>query len=663
MQRPVRQHVAFAKEARAQRDGAPAPDLAAFAVPHATPRGSGARRTSRQGGQTTSGTASGVVRLSLAAVLALGLAACALPHDKAADATEATAQANADTDNELATLRAQQAASFHADEPYHPADLPQLSLTPPMLYELLAAEIAVQRQQLQTAYNSFAGLAAQTRDARLARRATEIALGGRAFEQALTSARLWAELDPTADEPKQAVEALLLATSRLSEAEPLLVQRLAKARQQDQIDAYYGQLQRTLTRIEDRKGAWALLQRISQPDLALLSARRARAVMAEVAGDRSAATEEALAAQQLAPDDAAVAIHAARLLQGQGDDGSTRAAKLLDGFVRSHPDEQIVRLALARVYLAERQLAPARSTLDAALKQDPQDPQALFLSAQTAYQATELDLARTQLLRYTDLPETIERDNASAWIFLSQIAEDQKKPAEAIQWLERIDGGEMYLPAVSRRALLLARGGDVAAAQQLLNHTEARSPQERQALVSAQASVLREAQRFQEAFTLLDKALAANPDNPELLYDQAMAAEKVGRLDALEKSLRRLIELQPDSAHAHNALGYTFADRSLHLEEALQLIEKANELTPDDPHIIDSLGWVHFRLGNTELALKYLRQAYEMKPDVEVAAHLGEVLWRSGAQEEAMKVWREASGREPMNEVLRGTLARLNVSL
>lgn len=603
-----------------------------------------------------------------AASIAVAVAGCTLPQGNAAASgakasTKAAVGEPTDDEAELAELREQRDAQFNANEPYHPANLPHLSLTPPMLYELLAAEIAVQRQQLQTAYNSFAGLAAQTRDARLARRATEIALAGRAFEQALTSARLWSELDPAADEPKQAVEALLLATNRLTEVEPMLVARLARAREQGTLDVFYGQLQRTLPRIEDRDGAWALLQRISEPDLNVPAARRTRAIMAEVAGQRDAATEEAQAAYKLSPDDPAMAIQAARLLQAQDDEGPARAARLLDGFVRAHPDEQVVRLALARVYLADRQLQPARATLDAALKQDPQDPQALFLSAQTAYQAKDLDAARTQLIRYTDLPESIERDNASAWIFLSQIAEDQKKPAEAISWLERIDGGEMFLPAVSRRAQLLARGGDVAAAQKLLDSTEARTPQERQALLSARAGVLREAQRYQEAFDLLDKALAANPDNPELLYDQAMAAEKIGRIDALEKSLRRLITLQPDNAHAYNALGYTLADRNLQLQEALKLIEKANELTPDDPHIIDSLGWVHFRLGNTEQALKYLRQAYEMKPDVEVAAHLGEVLWQSGARDEAMKVWREASGREPMNEVLRGTLARLNIAL
>lgn len=649
MQRPIPEHVAYAQDARALR---------------------GVSR--RRAGTTPTSVAN--TRAGLFGALTLlvtTVAGCGLPQ------TNPSAVANpegapsggparaepAPRDGAVAAVRERQDAQFQAAGPYRPATLPHLSLTPPMLYELLAAEIAVQRQQLQSAYNSFSSLAAQTRDARLARRATEVALGGRAFEQALTSSRLWAELDPASDEPKQAVEALLLATNRLTEVEPLLRQRLATARDKQQVDAYYGHLQRTLTRIEDRKGAWALLQRLSRDDLELLSARRTRAVMAEVAGDREAAIEETRAALRLAPDDAATAIQVARLLQGQPDKGSARAATLLEDFVRSHPDEPTARLALARVYLAERQTKPARATLDAALKRQPEDPPTLFLAAQAAYQAKDLGAARQLLNRFTGLPETVERDNAPAWLFLGQVAEDERKPAEAIGYLQRIDGGELYLPALNRRALLMARSGDHDGAMKLLDTTEPRTAQERQGLVSARASILRESQRYQEAFDLLDKALADNPDSPELLYDQAMAAEKIGRLEALEKSLRHLMTLQPDNAHAFNALGYTLADRNLRLDEARQLIEKALELSPDDPQIIDSLGWVHFRLGNTKEALGYLRRAYELLPDVEVAAHLGEVLWQTGAQDEALRVWREASGRDASNEVLRGTLARLNISL
>ena len=544
---------------------------------------------------------------------------------------------------------------------YRPENLPSVALTPPMLYELLAAEISVQRQQLGSAYNSYFNLATQTRDARLARRATEIALAGRAFDQALTAAKLWADLDAKSEEAVQTIDTLLLATSRLTEAEPALVRRLDKARKEGKLDETYGQIQRTLPRIQDHKGAWAMLGRISQPDLNIPTARSARAAVADAAGDKEAASAEALAAHRLAPDDSSAAIAAAGYAQQLPEGGDARAAAILEAFLKRKPDNVEARVALGRSYLVAKQLGPARATLGEALRRDDTNPQLLFLLAQTTYQAKDLDAAEGYLKRFTALPETIERDDSAAWVFLSQIAEDRKRLPEAIAYLERVDGGELFLSSLARRAILMTRNGDLDGARKLLDATPARNVREQVQLASAMAGVLREATRYQEAFDVLDKALVKHSDNTDLLYDHAMAAEKIDRIEVLEKSLRRLIELRPDNAHAHNALGYTLADRNQRLPEAYALIRKALDMSPDDPQIVDSLGWVYYRMGETSKALVQLRRAYQLKPDVEVAAHLGEVLWTSGAKDEALKVWREASGREPMNEVLLGTLARLNV--
>jgi tetratricopeptide (TPR) repeat protein len=287
----------------------------------------------------------------------------------------------------------------------------------------------------------------------------------------------------------------------------------------------------------------------------------------------------------------------------------------------------------------------------------------LYSLAQVSYQAKEPAQAEGYLKRFIALPETVARENGPAYLFLSQIAEEGQRNAEAIAWLEKIQSGEIYISAVAKRAQLIARDGNLDGARSLIHETTPRNQRERYALISAEAQVLREARRNQESFDLLDKALAQDTGAADLLYDHAMAAERIDQVAVMEKSLRKLIELRPESAHAYNALGYTFADRNQRLPEALDLIKKAVVLMPDDPQIIDSLGWVYYRMGDLPSSIKYLRQAYASKPDVEVAAHLGEVLWTSGARDEALKVWREASGREPKNEVLRGTLARLNVSL
>ncbi|MCX7272821.1 MAG: tetratricopeptide repeat protein [Burkholderiales bacterium] len=219
------------------------------------------------------------------------------------------------------------------------------------------------------------------------------------------------------------------------------------------------------------------------------------------------------------------------------------------------------------------------------------------------------------------------------------------------------------MPALLRRAVLMARDGRLDAARELLRGTTAATNRERVQLISAEAQLLRDANRGAEAFEILDQALERLPNNPELLYDQAMAAERIDRLEAMEKSLRKLIELKPDHAHAYNALGYSLAERGLRLPEAQVLIEQALKLMPDDGHILDSMGWVLYRRGQLEKAADYLVRAYQQRPEADIAAHLGEVLWKMGRVDEARKLWAEARSREPDNQTLKETLARLNVAL
>ena len=612
-----------------------------------------------------------IVVFALGSLLAATMPGCASVAQEAPEAAddagvkETGAAKQADSDGPLDSQSAARAAAAHGSPipgSYRPEGLPNIALTPPLLVKILAAEIGLQRQQLSTSYATYQDLAMRTRDARLARRATEIALSGRAFEQALASAQLWSELDPASTESQQTLETLQLATGKLQDVEPALARRLTTAREQDKLDESYLQLQRTLTRIQDRKEGWAMMQRISAPDLGVVSARMARASVAASADQKEEAAAEATAALKLAPRDSTAAIAAAQYTQDLPD-GGPRAAALLKDFLRRSPDDQGVRLALGRLYLADDKLEDASNTLKAALAKDPQNPQILYSLAQTAYQAKDHAKAEGYLKRYVALPDAVPRENPPAYLFLSQIAEEQQRNAESISWLEKIQGGELYISAVSKRAQLTAREGDLEKARQLLKDTTPRNQRERLALLSAESQVLREAKRYQEAFDILDAAVTKDPNAPDLLYDHAMAAERVDKVPVMEKSLRKLIELRPESAHAYNALGYTLADRNQRLPEALELIQKAIALMPDDPQIVDSLGWVYYRMGDMPNALKFLRQAYSSKPDVEVAAHLGEVLWTTGAREEALKVWREASGREPRNEVLRGTLARLNVSL
>lgn len=247
------------------------------------------------------------------------------------------------------------------------------------------------------------------------------------------------------------------------------------------------------------------------------------------------------------------------------------------------------------------------------------------------------------------------------WLLLSQAAEQRGDLKAAEAALQKVDGGGLEVDF--RRASLLARQGKLAEGRKLLQPAADASDKDARAALLAEAQLLREHRDFAGSLAVLKAATARFPGDTDLIYEQAMMAERVGRFEEMETLLRRVIELKPDHHHAYNALGYSLADRNLRLSEAKQLIERALKLAPGEAVIVDSLGWVEFRLGNLPEAARLLRQAHSGRPDAEIAAHLGEVLWASGAQDEARRVWQEAARRDPGNEALRETLDRLKVKL
>ncbi len=307
------------------------------------------------------------------------------------------------------------------------------------------------------------------------------------------------------------------------------------------------------------------------------------------------------------------------------------------------------------------QYAAARNQLERILAARPESPAVLYSLAQVAARRQQPAEAQRRLEQIVALPSSIPRDDTPALLFLAQIAEESQRFNEAIDWLAKVPAGDGRLPATIRQAVLLAKTKRLEAARALLNEFETSRTRERAQLISAEAMILRDAQRPQEAVAVLDEGLKKLPDQPELLYDYAMATERLDRLEDTERALRRLMELHPDNAHAFNALGYTLADRNIRLAEARSLIEEALRLAPDDAQIIDSMGWVLFRLGDYEGAVTQLQRAYALQPDAEVAAHLGEALWVSGRRDEARQLLEDARRKAPDNTVLQDTLVRLNV--
>ena len=246
---------------------------------------------------------------------------------------------------------------------------------------------------------------------------------------------------------------------------------------------------------------------------------------------------------------------------------------------------------------------------------------------------------------------------------LAQSAEQRSDFAAAEGWLAKIDDPQRALEVQTRRASILARQGKLAQARDLIGRVPEKTAEDGRAKLLAEAGLLREVKRWRDAFDVLAGANERFSEDSDLLYEQAMMAEKIDRPDEMERLLRKVIALKPDNAHAHNALGYSLADRQQRLPEARELIQRALELSPGDPFITDSLGWVEFRLGHSDEAVRLLKGAYASRPDTEIAAHLGEVLWAAGQRDEARRVWRDAKVRDAANDVLRETLARLRVDL
>ena len=276
--------------------------------------------------------------------------------------------------------------------------------------------------------------------------------------------------------------------------------------------------------------------------------------------------------------------------------------------------------------------------------------------ATLSMQAKDYVAAEAQLKRALEISP---KDPDAVRLYLGQVNEELQRPDEALRWYSSITHGAQFIAAQARYAGVLAKQGKLAEARKYLQSVNAGDAQQRTQLTLAEANLLREASAYQEAFDFLSQAVAGAPDAPDLLYDHAMAAEKVNRIDVLESNLRKVIKMRPDYAHAYNALGYTLADRKERLAEARTLIEMAHKLAPADPFILDSLGWVLHRVGENQQALGHLQRAYEVRPDGEIAAHLGEVLWVLGRQAEAQKLWVDALRNHSKNEVLQSTVKRL----
>ncbi|HEX2199145.1 MAG TPA: tetratricopeptide repeat protein [Burkholderiales bacterium] len=532
-----------------------------------------------------------------------------------------------------------------------PKQIPSAELSEPMLYEFLLGEIALQRGDTALAAQTFLDLAKRTRDARVARRAVEIANQARMPELALEAAKAWHDIEPASSHALQVVAAVLIADKKVEEALPYLEKLLASSGVN--LENGFMQLNRLLAGNPDKAANLRVVRKLAARHPQLAQAHFALAQAAAAAGDDSAALESIRRAAALRPEWELAALLEAQIVQKRSP---AMAAKVLGDFVQKNPESREARLNYARALVLDRRLPEARAQFEAVLAANPGNPEVIYTVGLLAFQLKDYAVAEENMKRLLGMKY---RDANAVRYLLGQISEDQKRWPQAIDWYDDIEEGEHVLPARMRMANALAKQGKLDQARAFLRKVADEHPGEQAQLTVAEAQLLREAQRHQDAFQLLSEALQKDPEQPELLYDVALTAEKLERFDVLEANLRKLMQVRPDHAHAYNALGYSFAERNTRLPEARKLIERALEIAPEDHFIIDSLGWVLYRQGDLKGAAEQLRRAYSGRPDAEIGAHLGEVLWVMGERDEAERVWQESLKASPENETLQKTIKRL----
>ncbi len=528
------------------------------------------------------------------------------------------------------------------------AALPKQPLTPDILFKFLVAEVAGQRGNIGIAQSAYLDLARQTQDPRVARRATEVAMFAREADGALEAARLWAASEPDSERAQQTLAALLLNAGSLTEAEPILRSLL----KEDSANRFM-HLSALMGKLRDTREAMELVQRLAADYPALPEARFAVAQAAASAGHSEMALEALRQADRLRPGWEPAALLSAQILARTSN---ADALRFMRDFLKTYPDAREVRLAYARTLVSANQFTEARNEFTRLATDFPGNAEVSFAAGLLALQMGDAAIAQELL---TKTLEYSPREPDTVHYYLGQAAEQMKQPGVAVAHYLEVRSGNYLVPARARQAAILARAGKLPEARAVLASTRGENDAQNVRLIQAQAELLRDSREHAAAFDILSEGIKRFPDSADLLYDRAMVAEKLDKLDVLEADLRRVIALRPDDAQAYNALGYTLADRMIRLPEAVTLLEKALSLAPEDPFILDSVGWAQYRTGNLARAKDYLERAYKVRPDPEIAAHLGEVLWALGRRDEAGKLWQTSLQAHPQNELLLETLHRL----
>lgn len=546
--------------------------------------------------------------------------------------------------------------------------LPNNDLTAEVLYPILVAEVAAQRGQFGIAAEQYLTIARTTRDPRIAERATQLALFTRDKQKLLEPLRTWVEIDPDNLQARQSLVSSLLSNKQPDDAlehlEKLLASDIKQPKAALSVEteaefatgqgANFMMIAALLDGEEDKQAALKLMQKFAARHQGNPDASLAYSNLALSLGDFKVALEQSEQALQLKPAWPNALVLRARALYAQRE--TTAALAGLEQALREKPKDLTVRLGYARMLSDAKRTDEARAQFKIMAEQVPDNADILLAMGLLSLQINQTDDAEVYFTQVGKLDKYPQETH----YYLGQIAEFRKQYGPAIEWYKGVTEGQAYLDAQLRIVALLAKQKDIPAARAHLQGIQVESQQQAKLLLLTEADLLREEKQYEQALEIYNAALAETPGETNLLYARAMLAEKMDKLDILEQDLRSILQREPDNAQALNALGYTLADRTTRYQEALGYIERAFKLQPEDPAVLDSMGWVHYRLGNSKEAVYFLKRALQLSSEAEIAAHLGEVLWAAGERQAAREVWGQALKTDTQDPILLDTVERFD---
>lgn len=519
-------------------------------------------------------------------------------------------------------------------------------------FHILAGELAVQRGLARQAAEHYFKAMQVSDDPAVAERATRMALLANDMTSARQAAMRWAQLDTHSLRARKVAARLALTDGDVAAA-------TANARAVIRLDpdgkeAAFKSLATLFSSEKAHSGtALQVMKQLVRDDPDLAAAHYAEGVLAmhfEQYGTASASANRALALDPNLTD--AYLLKAGALLE---QDDTAQAARLMNEAFRRAPRDLDLRLGYARLLLKAEHESAAKKQFEAVLMRQRDNPEALYALGLLAIDGRQNEQARKYFMR---LRRAGARPNSSAY-YLGRIEELEGHYADALTWYEKVTSGPQALNAVLRKAFVMAKLGRLDDARDFLQEVRKNNPALARRLYQAEGQLLYGAHRYQDAIGVYDKALVDFGDDADLLYGRAMAETEAGRIEDAVADLRRIIDANGKDARALNALGYILSNHSTDYQKALGYVERAFQLTPDDAAVIDSMGWIQYRLGNSQKALSYLRSAYAKSPDAEIAAHLGEVLWVLGQRDEAQRVWQDGLKADPGNAAIREAEKRL----